>query len=340
MSDMMRVKKLSTVRPVPVAFACFCAATLTISAGQSYTTLHPHSRPINEDPSSKRPRGSALNTAPAAPRQSAPVISAPPMIQPKNNGPAINVAPASAAPKADSSPFVTPSLTAPDATPSINPASLNSGGAVQDTPADTDSVTSGSIMSTPLDKAIIRDVQQANFVRQELIMPKEEVIFLTKFGQVRIQEGAMALLIDDDHAATIFDLHDAHGKSVTVESNGKVYHLAPGKMIILCPSAIKEFTPVNRTPYVAYRQIKGEEVTPEIHAFRADYQIQSLISHYPPFRKLLSSKDARERHLAEQVLKTAMIVDFGGAYNFRGLQLPREQYSIISPAALPGVVPK
>jgi hypothetical protein len=334
--------KTALCKMAGLAAGVACAMTLAISAGLSYTTLHPHSRPINQDESTKRPRGGALNPAPTAPKQTSPVISAPPIVQPGNNGPAINLAPTTASPKADSSPFVTPSLTAPDAMPAINPASLNpSGNAAAESPGtagDSDSVTSGSIMSTPLDQAIVRDALEASKVREELIMPKEEVIFLTKFGQVRIQEGAMALLIDDDHAATIFDLHDAHGKSVTVESNGKVYHLAPGKTITLCPTSVKDFISINRMKYVAYRQMKNEEVTPDIRAFRADYQVQSLISHYPGFRRLLSSKDSRERHLADQVLKTAMIVDMG-TINARGFQVQHEQYSYMVPA-LPGVQPK
>ena len=300
----------------------------------AYTTLQPSSRPISADTSAGRPRGGASvpeSVQSRANSSSAPLISAPSVLPTGANAPAINISQATVKP--ESSPFVTPDLFTPSSG-AINPASLaapGQGGILVSPKADPDTVTSGSVTNDILNDTLTSDAIAKSKVREELIMPREEVIFLTKFGQVRVQEGALVLLIDDDHSASVYDLHDGKGKSVIVDVDGKIIALSPGKTVTLCASSIHDFPNVNRLRYVAYRDITNEEITPQIRAFKGEFQIQSLVAHHQGFKKLVNSKDARERRAAEQVFKTLSIISTSG-YNFRtGPGAAQGQYSYMLP---------
>ncbi|MBU6455009.1 MAG: hypothetical protein KGS72_24780 [Cyanobacteria bacterium REEB67] len=318
-----------------VILAALSLPMMTWTSSGAYTALHPSSRPISEDPIHARPRRGALSPAAAPKAPPAPVISAPPLIQPGNSGPSINIAPANNTNQNNDSPFVTPSLTVPDGgTSVINPASLGTGALQAPAKPDVDKVTGGSVTNDVLNDTITRDAITRSKVREELIMPKEEIIFLTKFGQVIVQPGALVLLIDDERSASIYDLHDGKGKTVSVDVDGHLIHLSPGKTVTLCSPSIQQFPQVNRLPYVGYARIEKEDITPQVRAFQGEFHFPSLVTKHQQLRKLSTSSDPRERHMADLMLKTMAIINMPGFSIKGGSSYVPPQYSLqVMPAA-------
>jgi hypothetical protein len=322
----MSVRKISLV-----ILAALSLPMLTTLTSNAYTVLHSSSRPVNDDPSKARPRRGALSPAVAPKAPIAPVITAPPLIQPNNSAPFMNIAPArTATPRiSNDSPFVTPSLSGPDGgTSVINPASLGTGTLQAPAKPDEDKVTGGSITNDVLNDTITRDAIARSKVREELIMPKEEIIFLTKFGQVIVQPGALVLLIDDERSASIYDLHDGKGKTVSVDVDGHLIHLSPGKTVTLCSPSIQQFPQVNRLPYVGYARIEKEDITPQVRAFQGEFHFPSLVSKHQQLRKLSTSSDPRERHMADLMLKTMAIINSPGFSIKGGSSYVPPQYSL------------
>jgi len=130
----------------------------------------------------------------------------------------------------------------------------------------------------------------------------------TKFGTIHIMSGSLVLVIHAEDSLSIYDLHDGNSKAVFVESDGHKSTLGPGKYITLAPPHCGDFAAVNKLPFVAYISADFEAINDGLVSFHGAYDINSLILKYAPFKQLLSSPDAKMRHVAENVLKTSAIM--------------------------------
>ncbi len=124
-----------------------------------------------------------------------------------------------------------------------------------------------------------------------------------------LKRGAIVLAIANGNVVSVFDLHDNSANSIVVTGNGvNAIALAPGRHVTVAKanSAI-DFAYVNQVGKIAYRGIntlvKNGRVT-----YVSDFSIPSAINAIKPLKTMFRSNDKQVKALANQLLKTSVVV--------------------------------
>jgi len=180
---------------------------------------------------------------------------------------------------------------------------------------------SASILPSPIAQSI--EPCRSGKTKLAFIAPQRQTEIATTYGTVHIAPGAMVLLVADDHALSLYDLHDRHANSVCVAVSGgveppgaagdahnrkQIFALSPGKHLTLCKGAHRQFADLNKLPFVLYAASDRHNVNDELSGFYGDYSIASLIANFDAFKTMLASKDKHTQKVAHSVLKTAAIL--------------------------------
>ncbi len=137
-----------------------------------------------------------------------------------------------------------------------------------------------------------------------LIAPQFDSVVETKFGRVNIDAGALVLLIQNANGLAIYDLDDAHGKSVSLTQNGQTLHLYPGLGVLLSNSSRATFEESNAAQAFCYRDIKSHAFGAGLKVFSAEFSIPSAIRSVAPLKQLFASKQQSAKRVSSHLLKT------------------------------------
>ncbi len=134
-------------------------------------------------------------------------------------------------------------------------------------------------------------------------------INLGKSVKLSLKHGAIVLAIANGNVVSVYDLHDNSANSVVVTGNGvNAVALAPGRQVTIAKANTAiDFAYVNQVGKIAYR---GLNTTLKIGnaIYVSDFSIPSAITAVKQLKSMFKSNDAKIKALANQVLKTIVVV--------------------------------
>lgn len=141
-----------------------------------------------------------------------------------------------------------------------------------------------------------------------LCTPGEDTIFETSLANVKVDKGAMVLVMVRDQSLAIFNLHDTHKNAVQVKVGESSLALSPGRQAVLTRSKSDQFHLVNPAEIFQYRDLTRKLLAGGIQMFSSEFCIPTALLAIKPAKQLLASTNKTARRLTDNVLKTTAIV--------------------------------
>ncbi len=209
--------------------------------------------------------------------------------------------------------------------PSVSPVALSQ--VIVATQVDTDNFDASLVSALTSQGALIGGQTAGNYMELEkgnmLFTPQHDITVKIVEGYVFIAGGSQVLIMETGIDQTgfdptrgesaVYDLHDLYKGAVRVVAGKKEIVLTPGKQVVLTKKLDAKFEDVNPGLKIAYRNVRSEEVGGGIKAFAAEFSIPSAMTRVDPLRRYLASKQGKNRAVANQLLKNAVLMaNMGG----------------------------
>ena len=91
--------------------------------------------------------------------------------------------------------------------------------------------------------------------------PTSDTTVETKYGQVALAAGSMAVIVESEDSLAVYDLHDAGRNNVVVKTNGKRITLSPGRHITISSQTPNDFASVNAIELVQHRALDQSKLS-------------------------------------------------------------------------------
>ncbi len=154
--------------------------------------------------------------------------------------------------------------------------------------------------------------------------PRENTRLETAQGSIKIDAGAIVLVICHTDRLAVFNLDDCHRDSVKIEKGQNSLSLSPGMAAVLAPDGSLDFADINPAQLVAYRAISDRQFSQGVRVHTAEFFLPSAIAAVQPLKKLIGSNHKNAKRIADHLLKTtAIISQIRGNANFN--QVLRKQ---------------
>jgi hypothetical protein len=141
-----------------------------------------------------------------------------------------------------------------------------------------------------------------------LFNAKKPIVVGTQEGNVHIDKGSLAFVVETGHDVAVYNLHDKHSGGLNVVVGKILVTVPPGKQLVLTRKPGANFKEVNPGARIAYRNAKEMKLTGDVTGFISDFSIPSAIANIPPLKKMLTSARPDERRIAQQLLKNSVIL--------------------------------
>ena len=148
-----------------------------------------------------------------------------------------------------------------------------------------------------------------------LFFPASNIIVGTHEGNVHIDGGCMALVLETGHDVAVYNLHDTHHGGVKVVAGGKTITLHPGQQVVLTHNQTDSFEKINPGLKIAYRNTRSADMGNGVRAFIADFSLAGALTQVAPLKQMLSSTNPKDRRFAHQMLKNAVVLNETTAAN-------------------------
>jgi hypothetical protein len=142
-----------------------------------------------------------------------------------------------------------------------------------------------------------------------VVQPESDLSVQTKFGEVKILRGSIALLALMENCLAVLDLHQSKGAGVQVVIEKRVYPMVPGRQYVIAPEGCnyfewlpKEFRQVAHHEPVAIKLDDGKTL------FCGDFSILSALKLIPPLNRMLGSTDGKDKVAVNKMLKNSVIL--------------------------------
>ncbi|MBS1999001.1 MAG: hypothetical protein JSS86_21895, partial [Cyanobacteria bacterium SZAS LIN-2] len=178
----------------------------------------------------------------------------------------------------------------------VNPTVANN---IQGTPAKGKTLTGGVSNLT----------QQTLDNGATLLAPDENSVIETPYGTIKVEGGAVALVIAFDKGLAVFDLHDGHKGAVTVSIDDEQETLMPGKAFVAPREPKNSFEKVNPTAFVAFRKLHTRPIGKARKGYQAEFEIMSLMRGLTALRGMMDSQAPGTQKMINNMLKTAAILN-------------------------------
>lgn len=156
-----------------------------------------------------------------------------------------------------------------------------------------------------------------------LFAPNVDTVVETPNGSVKIAARSVVLVSNSNQGLAVFDLEDQHKGSVSVESNGHIVTLSPGRHVLLTPNHGAEFAQINAIETVAHKNV-ASSLKNGMRAHVSEFSIPSAIDTVAPLKALVKSNHPEAKKIASRMMKTtAILVQIGGAGEYQHYFKPR-----------------
>ena len=132
-----------------------------------------------------------------------------------------------------------------------------------------------------------------------------------------LKRGAVVLAIANGNVTSIYNLHDNNKDSVIVKLSNSKIKLYPGHQVTFAVAdQAPDFAYINQVAKIGYRAIKTS-TNNGIMTYESDFSIPSAISALKPLKAMFKSNDRIIKNLANQLLKTSVVVS--QSTSFKGI---------------------
>lgn len=156
-----------------------------------------------------------------------------------------------------------------------------------------------------------------------LFAPSTDTVVETPNGRVRIAAQSVVLVSNSSHGLAVYDLEDQHKGSVSVESDGHIVTLSPGRHVMITPHHTAEFAQINAIETVAHKNVVSA-IKNGTRAHISEFYIPSALDTVAPLKALVKSNHPQAKKIAARMIKTtAILVQLGGGGEFQHYFKPR-----------------
>ena len=141
-----------------------------------------------------------------------------------------------------------------------------------------------------------------------LLAPDQMTVVSTPFGQVRVADRAVALVVSNNTGLSVYNLDDSKRDSVSLAINGECISLPPGAHVTITHDSNQRFEDVNPAQYIAYRNVRSRKMNGDFKAFHSEFNHMSAIAGLEPLKNMMSSNDSAKKKMAQHILKTSALV--------------------------------
>ncbi len=133
--------------------------------------------------------------------------------------------------------------------------------------------------------------------------------------KLNLKRGALILAVTNGKIISLYNLHDRCANSVVIKGDGvKSISLNPGRHVSLVRiNRAIDFAYVNQIRTIAYRDIKAQ-FGDGTAIYTSDFSIPSAINSIKQLKAMFKSNDNKVRILANQILKTIVVVTQSTSY--------------------------
>lgn len=137
--------------------------------------------------------------------------------------------------------------------------------------------------------------------------PEHDMRLHTAYGDIKIGANAVVLVSVTEDGVAIYNMHDSHSGDVMVSAGNAKHSLNIGDHLMLsCHPG--EYADVNPVPSITHADLKVSKLQNGTRLFRSKFSLASAITDYGPIATLKQSATARERRIADRLIKNAAIL--------------------------------
>lgn len=140
-----------------------------------------------------------------------------------------------------------------------------------------------------------------------LLAPDDDMTLATPFGDLKVAAKAIVLVVLNDHGLALYNLHDEHRESVTLEATRGALDLDVGRHLFVTRSG-DSYEELNPLGYVAHRNLKSNEIGEGVTLHTSEFSITSAIGGNGPLSAMLRSANPDEKRIIDRLLKDAAIM--------------------------------
>lgn len=136
-----------------------------------------------------------------------------------------------------------------------------------------------------------------------LFAAKSNLNIQTKLGNIKVDPGAVVLVLQNQHGVMVYNLYDERSSSVHVDVGNTVAHVSPGKQLFLTDNnydSLEEISPSE----ISYRTAQERRIG-NIRAFSAQFSMFSALTNVQGLRGLLNSPNKTDQKLGNKLLMAA-----------------------------------
>lgn len=138
-----------------------------------------------------------------------------------------------------------------------------------------------------------------------LLVPKHDTVVETAFGSIKVNAGAVALVVVKSDSMSVYNFHDNHAGSVAASIGKQEMKLAPGHHITV--SGLAAFEQVNPIGCISHRSLTSSLAgSHAVHT--SEFSIMSALGGMKTWSAMKQSQDKNDVHIVHTVLKNAAII--------------------------------
>ncbi len=139
-----------------------------------------------------------------------------------------------------------------------------------------------------------------------LMVPKQDTTVETAFGSIKVNAGAVVLVVAKPEGVSIYNFHDNHSGSVATTIGKQEIKLAPGHHLTVS-GQMGTFDQVNPIACIGHRTLTSSLVgSSAVHT--SEFSIMSALGGMKTWAAMKQSKDRNDVHIVHTVLKNAAII--------------------------------
>ncbi len=154
-------------------------------------------------------------------------------------------------------------------------------------------------------------------IGSSLIAACHDLTLTSNNATITLKQGSIVLAVNNGNVLSLYNLHDNHKNSVLINIGNKAIALNPACHISISKH-FNSFESINPIPVLGYRGLQSNIIN-GITIYQSDYSILSLVNAIKPVKTLFMSSNKAYKHYANQILKTASVVNASqtmrGAYS-------------------------
>lgn len=139
----------------------------------------------------------------------------------------------------------------------------------------------------------------------------------TEFGLVKIDRGAVVLVVALPTAVAVYNLHDDYTNDVTMTIRNKTLSLTPGRHLLLTDESVNSLDEISPLGRIGHRRIEsrahGDYLKEFSSEFSSEFSVPSALNTLKLLSSMQNSSSPRDARIMRKLMKTAAVLNHTGA---------------------------